>query len=193
MELREKISELAEAISAEVLTTKEKLEAYRVKYLGSKGALKNLYEQLKSVPNESKREFGALINQLKNKAEEKFNLGQSTVTDAPQETGSTLDLTRPAYESELGARHPLSVVRNEIIEIVAVPACRLDDDSTILRAQIHRLVDFEAGFRQKRSGDAHCGAVAPFPHDHRCHPLFKQSRYDATSTAIHSSMRRSTD
>jgi phenylalanyl-tRNA synthetase alpha chain len=117
MELREKISELADAISAEVLTSKEKLEAYRVKYLGSKGALKNLYEQLKNVPNESKKEFGALINQLKNKAEEKFSIGQSSVETDTKPEASALDLTRPAYESELGARHPLSVVRNEIVEI----------------------------------------------------------------------------
>lgn len=117
MELKDQIEEINTAINAETIASKEELEAYRIKYLGSKGAIKNLYELLKSVPNESKKEFGQLINQLKNKAEEKFTEGTSKVESGPEKESAGLDLTRPAEESELGARHPLSIVRNEIVEI----------------------------------------------------------------------------
>src|SRR5690606_14416273 len=78
--------------------------------------LKDLYKELKDVPNESKKEVGQAINELKKQAEEKFE-------SAKRNTGShgrkkkKVDLSRPADYIELGARHPLSVIRNEIIEI----------------------------------------------------------------------------
>jgi len=117
MELKNKIAEINDGIGSATIATKEELENYRIKYLGTKGAIKELYELLKSVPNESKKEFGQLINQVKNLAEEKFKSASENLSGTEQKESSGLDLTRPGESIELGARHPLSIVRNEIIEI----------------------------------------------------------------------------
>lgn len=117
MELKNTIDQLTAEIEAVVIKTPEELEAFRIKFLGSKNILKDLYKELKSVPNENKKEFGQLINGLKGKAEEAFNKGKTKVDKSHQKSGSKIDLSRPAEYTPLGARHPLAVVRNEIIEI----------------------------------------------------------------------------
>ena len=117
MELKNKIEEINASITATPVATKEEVEVYRIKFLGSKGLIKDLYELLKSVPNESKKEFGQLINQVKNTAEEKFASASENLKSSEKKETSTLDLTRPGESIELGARHPLAIVKNEIIEI----------------------------------------------------------------------------
>lgn len=117
MELTEKINELNAAIDSAAITTKAEQEAFRIQFLGSKGAVKGLYELLKAVPNESKKAFGQLINDVRTKAESKLTLASEALTDDTVPAGSGLDLTRPAEPVALGARHPLSIVRNEILEI----------------------------------------------------------------------------
>ena len=118
MELKEKIEKFNAEIKAFTVTNSEELEAFRIKYLGSKNSIKELYADLKTVPNELKKEFGQLVNGLKKQTEEKF----STLKDTLQSSGTdskkaSIDLTRPAEEVTLGSRHPLAVVKNEIIEI----------------------------------------------------------------------------
>ena len=98
---------------------KEELEQFRLEYLGKKGLLNDLFAQFKEVPKEEKKEFGQIINELKNKAEAKINelkekLGGQT-TAAPTYN----DLTRPAFPIGLGSRHPVSLIKNKIIEIFA--------------------------------------------------------------------------
>lgn len=117
MDLLEKIEEINSAIDTESVANAEESEKFRIKYLGSKNVIKDLYEALKTVPNEAKKEFGQKINQLKNKAEGKFEEFSTKFKKENGTSESDLDLTRPSEISELGARHPLSLVRAEIIEI----------------------------------------------------------------------------
>ena len=98
---------------------KEELEQFRLEYLGKKGLLNDFFAQFKEVPKEEKKEFGQIINELKSKAEAKINElkerlgGQSTAAPAYN------DLTRPAFPIEIGSRHPVSLIKNKIIEIFA--------------------------------------------------------------------------
>ena len=84
--------------------------------LGKKGKITSLFNEFKNVPNEQKREFGQKINQLKTKALDKVNELKNQL-DSDVEFSSGMDLTAPAANLNLGSRHPLSIVRNEIIEI----------------------------------------------------------------------------
>lgn len=98
---------------------KEELEQFRLEYLGKKGLLNDLFAKFKEVPKEEKKEFGQIINELKSKAEAKINelkekLGGQT-TAAPAYN----DLTRPAFPMEIGSRHPVSLIKNKIVEIFA--------------------------------------------------------------------------
>jgi phenylalanyl-tRNA synthetase alpha chain len=117
MNLKEIIAAFQEEIDNSKVTETEGVEAFRIKFLGSKNELKNLYVALKEIPNEQKKEFGQLINQLKKSAETKFKEMQGFAKSTTQKEVSTVDLSRPAENFELGSRHPLAVVRNEIIEI----------------------------------------------------------------------------
>ena len=116
MELLEKIEDYKKEIDRADVSNTDALEAFRIQFLGSKNILKDLYKELKNVPNESKKEVGQAINTLKKQAENKFEVAKKK----NQKIGSSkkkIDLSRPADYVELGARHPLSVIRNEIIEI----------------------------------------------------------------------------
>lgn len=93
-------------------------EQFRVQFLGSKGLLKDLYAGLKSIPNEQKKEFGQKINALRQLAEDTFEILKNNIeTKNTGKPYSALDLSRPGDLFNLGARHPLSLVRNEIIAI----------------------------------------------------------------------------
>ncbi len=92
------------------------VEQLRIRFLGKKGVVRELSERLKTLPNEEKKAFGQAMNQLKNAAQEKINqLAQGRGKGADGPTGE--DLTRPAHTRVLGARHPVSLVRNEIVDI----------------------------------------------------------------------------
>ncbi len=118
MGLKEKIAALTSEVESFEVTSSETLESFRIKFIGSKGSIKGLYQELKSVPNEEKKAFGQLINGLKNLAEEKFNQSKLGIgAGASQKSSSKIDLTRPAQEISLGSRHPLAIIQNEIIEI----------------------------------------------------------------------------
>jgi phenylalanyl-tRNA synthetase alpha chain len=96
---------------------KEKLEAFRVKFLGSKGLLKEVFAEFKNVPNDQKKEFGQVINLLKAIAEEKVKtIGESL--ESKQESKLIYgDLTRPSEPLIIGSRHPISLVKNQIVDI----------------------------------------------------------------------------
>ena len=97
--------------------TKEEVENFRIKYLGKKGILNQIFSEFKNVPNEQKKEFGQSINTLKNAAQEKVELLKAELESKVEEKGVYGDLTRPGEPVEIGARHPISIVKNQIIEI----------------------------------------------------------------------------
>jgi len=113
----DKVKELIGEAKAFQANTQEEVEAFRIQYLGSKGILKELFNEFKTVDNNLKKDLGQALNQLRATATDKV----SQLKDAFENTGKSRnhygDLTRPAEPIELGARHPISVVRNQIIEI----------------------------------------------------------------------------
>ncbi|THV61406.1 phenylalanine--tRNA ligase subunit alpha [Flagellimonas alvinocaridis] len=98
-------------------TSTEEIENFRIKYLGKKGLLNSFFAEFKNVPNEEKKEFGQVINQLKNSATEKVNDLKAALENQAETAGKFGDLTRPGEPIEIGARHPISIVKNQIIDI----------------------------------------------------------------------------
>ena len=96
---------------------KEELEQFRLEYLGKKGLLNDLFAKFKEVPKEEKKDFGQIINELKNKAEAKINELKEKLNSQAAATSTYNDLTRPAFPIEIGSRHPVSLIKNKIIEI----------------------------------------------------------------------------
>ena len=111
--IKEHIAEV-ENFTAE---SKEAIEAFRIKYLGKKGLLNDFFADFKNVPNDQKKVFGQTINQLKLAATEKVNELKESLESKTEDTGRYGDLTRPGEAMALGARHPISIVKNQIIEI----------------------------------------------------------------------------
>ncbi|TKD65242.1 phenylalanine--tRNA ligase subunit alpha [Flavobacterium sp. ASW18X] len=95
----------------------EEIENFRIKYLGKKGLMNEFFAAFKTIPNEQKKEFGQVINQLKQAATEKVNALKEALEDQQDTAGIYGDLTRPGQPLELGARHPISIVKNQIIDI----------------------------------------------------------------------------
>ena len=113
-----KINQLLQEVEALKAANPEELEALRIKYLSKKGAINDLMADFRNVAAEQKKEVGMRLNELKNKAQEKIAALKEQFES--QDTGcDDIDLTRSAYPVELGTRHPLSIVRNEIIDIFA--------------------------------------------------------------------------
>jgi len=113
----DKIKEYIAEAEAFQTDNKETLEQFRIKFLGSKGVLKDLFAEFKNVPNEQKKEFGLVINTLKNTAEEKVKTIQDFLESKEETIGLFGDLTRPGEPFSIGARHPISIVKNQIIDI----------------------------------------------------------------------------
>ena len=114
--MNEKIKIIKAEIGGHLISSKQELEDFRIKHLGSKGTVKQLFVELKDVPNEKKREVGQLLNGLRDFAQQTFDQAKERLEDSSEDV-KKLDLSRPADQIEIGARHPLSVVRSEIIEI----------------------------------------------------------------------------
>jgi phenylalanyl-tRNA synthetase alpha chain len=114
--MREKVNEILSEIENFTAQTKEQVEEYRIKWLSKKGKIAELFEDFKNVSPELKKEFGQKLNELKNKAQDKLNSFKETF-DSQSEAENTEDLTLPVGHIQLGALHPISVVRNQIIDI----------------------------------------------------------------------------
>ena len=114
--LIQQIETITKEIQNTVATTSAEVEAFRIKYLGTKGLVKNMMVEMKSVPNEQKKEFGQILNAFKVAAEEKLEalvaaLGDTTTLDA------NIDTSLPGDEFTVGTRHPLNLVRNQMVSI----------------------------------------------------------------------------
>jgi len=95
----------------------KEIDEFRIKFLSKKGILNQLFAEFKNVPAEEKKLYGQKINTLKQAATEKVNQLKEQAENKQDEQGSGLDLTRPGYQFEIGSRHPISIVKNQIIEI----------------------------------------------------------------------------
>lgn len=112
----DKINENLTLVNAFDAQSKEEVEAFRIKYLGKKGILNDFFAAFKEVPPQEKRDYGQALNTLKNAVVEKVKTLQVQTTDTASQ-GNLGDLSRPGFPLELGARHPLSLVKNRIVDI----------------------------------------------------------------------------
>ena len=112
-----KIKQHIEEAKAFQTEDKSILEEFRIKYLGSKGLLKDFFAEFKNVPNEQKKEFGQVINELKNTAEEKVKAIQELLETKTESINVFGDLSRPGNPINIGSRHPISLVKNQILDV----------------------------------------------------------------------------
>ena len=96
---------------------KEQVEEFRLKFLSKKGELNKVFDEFRTVPNEQKKELGQKINALKQTVQAKFETLQNSLAESDDDTFANVDLTLPSKPIQLGSHHPLSIVRNEIIDI----------------------------------------------------------------------------
>jgi phenylalanyl-tRNA synthetase alpha chain len=114
----EQVQQLQAAVAAASPTNLAELEAFRVQYLGTNGSVKAIMGEMRNVPNERKRDFGQVVNQLKQVTEEKYqNLKADFEAQAEQANVAQIDLTRPGEPLPLGVRHPVSITMNRIIRV----------------------------------------------------------------------------
>lgn len=116
--LQEKIKQYSEEVARFVPQSEADVETFRLKFLVAKGVVRNLFEEFKSVPADQKRELGQTLNEFKQVAEQKYNvLKEQFASVARSSKRDKEDLTLPGEGFIFGSRHPLSLVRKEIVEI----------------------------------------------------------------------------
>ena len=112
----DKINENLTLVNAFDTQSREELEAFRIKYLGKKGILNDFFTAFREVDKQEKRDYGQALNTLKNAVVDKVKTLQAQTTNTASQSKSG-DLSRPGFPLEFGARHPLSLVKNRIVDI----------------------------------------------------------------------------
>ena len=158
----DKIKDLVAEIEALKASKKEEIEALRIKYLSKKGEISSLFNDFRNVPAEQKKEVGMLLNGLKEKAQLKINELKALFENGAGEK-DFVDLTRTPYPVQLGTRHPISIVKNEICEIFGrlgfsiAEGPEVEDDwhvfSALNFAEDHPARDMQDTFFIQRSPD----------------------------------------
>ena len=113
----DKIKELIEEVKVFSAHSLDDIEIFRIQYLGKKGLLNKYFAEFKNIPNDQKKEFGQAINQLKIITQEKVNSLKEGLSQQEEQQGQLGDLTRPGEPINIGSRHPISIVKNQIIDI----------------------------------------------------------------------------
>jgi phenylalanyl-tRNA synthetase alpha chain len=115
--MKSKIDELLTEIETFVGESKDHVEEFRIKLLSKKGKVTELFDEFKTVAPEMRKEIGQALNQLKNKAQDKVNELKEKFEEVRDADGQAKDLTLPSESFAVGSRHPLSLVRNQIVDI----------------------------------------------------------------------------
>jgi phenylalanyl-tRNA synthetase alpha chain len=114
----DKINKLLAEVETFKANTKEEVENYRIKWLSKKGEISELFEDFKNVSSDVKKEVGQKLNHLKNSAQEKITIFKAALEAVPETSGPKTDLSLPGFPvMENGSRHPLTLVKNQIIDI----------------------------------------------------------------------------
>jgi phenylalanyl-tRNA synthetase alpha chain len=116
-QLLQQIEQYTQEITSLTLNGADSLEAYRIKFLGTKGIVKNLFAEMRNVPSEKKKEFGIILNDFKQLAEAKYEQWKQSTLGSQQSIDNDIDVTLPGDALPLGTRHPISLVRNKIVHI----------------------------------------------------------------------------
>lgn len=99
------------------IVTPQQLEEYRIKYLGTKGLVKTLFGEMRNVPNDRKKEFGQVLNEFKQFAEARYDQAKESPAGTTISTKEEIDLSLPGDAIAIGARHPITLVRNRMVNI----------------------------------------------------------------------------
>ncbi|MBB2151842.1 phenylalanine--tRNA ligase subunit alpha [Pedobacter gandavensis] len=161
--LQEKITQYTAEINAFSTDSADELEQFRIRFLGTKGIIKDIFDEFKAVSPEEKRVLGKVLNEFKQLAEAKYQTlkDQTEVTETKKDLG--LDLTLPGEGFEIGARHPLALVRREIVEIfnklgfIVAEGPEIEDDwhnfSALNFPEEHPARDMQDTFFIKKGGE----------------------------------------
>ena len=161
--LQDKITQYTAEINAFSTDNADELEQFRIKFLGTKGIIKDIFDEFKAVSPEEKRTLGKVLNEFKQLAEAKYQTlkEQTEVADTSKDSG--LDLTLPGEGFEIGARHPLALVRREIVEIfnklgfIVAEGPEIEDDwhnfSALNFPEEHPARDMQDTFFIKKGGE----------------------------------------
>ena len=144
--MRVKIDQIIKDIQSLSLKTRDDAESFRLRYLSKKGIIADLFTDFRTVPPDQKKLLGQRINELKKTAQEKIDSFLSS-TDSPSSDEYEMDLTRPGEPRPPGSRHPVSIVRKEIIDIFS-------------------RVGFVISEGPEIEDDWHVFSALNFPHDH---------------------------
>ncbi len=118
MDIFDKIQTLQQEVDETVLNNADEAEKFRIRFLGSKNILKDIFGEIKNVPAESKKKFGQVVNAVKISAEEKYAIAKEKIDSLSiSNAASTIDLSLPGDVITIGARHPVQIVKNRIVEI----------------------------------------------------------------------------
>ena len=116
--LLQQIKEHKAAIAAFAANNADEVEQFRIKWLGTKGLVKAIMGEMRNVPNEQKKEFGQILNEFKLFAEARFQELQDQFAGAATAVVSNAqDFSLPGDPVAVGSRHPLTLVRNEMVSI----------------------------------------------------------------------------
>ena len=162
--LHDQITQYTEEINTFSTSDAGALEQFRIKFLGTKGIIKDIFDEFKAVSPDEKRTLGKVLNQFKQLAEAKYQSLNETIAAGEDLTvNSDLDLTLPGEAFELGTRHPLAIVRREIIEIFnklgfsVAEGPEIEDDwhnfSALNFAEEHPARDMQDTFFIKKGGE----------------------------------------
>ncbi|MDX2444062.1 MAG: phenylalanine--tRNA ligase subunit alpha [Bacteroidales bacterium] len=113
----EKIDDIINDVQNYVAESQEDIEMFRIKYLSKKGIITNLFQDFKNIEASKRKEFGQKINTLKSTVQERISEFKTKLDKTADHTSSNIDLSLPGDVHKLGSRHPISIVRNEIIGI----------------------------------------------------------------------------
>jgi phenylalanyl-tRNA synthetase alpha chain len=159
--MKNRIAEIAKELESYSFSGSEALEEFRLRFLSKKGLIPVLFDEFRTVPAQEKKETGRLLNELKNRGQDLYDAASAMLSVS--EEASTGDYTMPAWPVSLGTRHPISIVRNEIISIFArlgftiSEGPEIEDDNHVFSklnfAPDHPARDMQDTFFIKRESD----------------------------------------
>ena len=162
--LQDQITQYTAEINAFDTTNADELEQFRIRFLGTKGIIKDIFDEFKAVSPEEKRTLGKVLNEFKQLAEAKHQVINELIANSQQQTeGAGLDMTLPGEGFEIGARHPLALVRREIVDIfnklgfIVAEGPEIEDDwhnfSALNFPEEHPARDMQDTFFIKKGGE----------------------------------------
>jgi phenylalanyl-tRNA synthetase alpha chain len=116
-QLLQQIAIYKQEIENHIANAADSLEAYRIKFLGTKGIVKNLFNEMRNVPAEKKKEFGQILNEFKQLAESKYEAWKQQLEGSDTSAATAIDVTLPGDPLPLGTRHPINLFLSHVISI----------------------------------------------------------------------------